>query len=82
MEEIFYIVRTDLKGATVKRQQEVARACGLAWSTLRRIVDGDENIRYSTIQKLRAYYLAPRTVTPPQAAQQAAHSFRRRQQMG
>ena len=53
--DILDIVRKDLKGATVKRQREVAAATGMAWSTLRRIVDGS-SCHYATAEKLRAYY--------------------------
>jgi hypothetical protein len=53
--DILEIVRTDLKGGTVKRQREVAAACGMAWSTLRRIVDGS-GCHHATAEKLRGYY--------------------------
>lgn len=59
--DILAIVRADLKGATLARQNEVARSCGMPWSTLRKIVDGrTKNPRYNNVEALRAYYLSPR----------------------
>ena len=55
--DILEQVRSDLKGASLARQNEVADAAGVPWSTLRKIVDGDtENPRYDTVERLRAYY--------------------------
>lgn len=76
------MVRADLKGASLAKQNAVADACGVPWSTLRKIVDGDTSEpKYGTVEKLRAYYLSPRDrgiATP----QQAAWNGRDRRQMG
>ena len=55
--DILELVRTDLKDATLARQNEVAKAAGVPWSTLRKIIDGDtQNPRYDTVERLRAHY--------------------------
>jgi predicted transcriptional regulator len=59
--DILEQVRSDLKGAPMVRQEEVAQATGIPWSTLRKIVDGDtENPRYDTVERLRKYYAQSR----------------------
>lgn len=82
--DILEIVRTDLKGAGLARQNQVAAACGVPWSTLRKIIDGDTaNPRYETVEKLRAYYMSPRERELPRPQQHAAWSGNeRRRQMG
>ena len=81
--DILETVRADLSGATLARQNEVAKACGVPWATLRKIVDGaTTNPRYGTVERLRAYYMSPaeRGVTVPDSApQQAAWSPRKAQ---
>jgi predicted transcriptional regulator len=63
------MVRADLKGASLAKQNAVADACGVPWSTLRKIVDGDtDEPKYSTVEKLRAYYFSPRQLSEPQQA--------------
>lgn len=55
--DILERVRADLKGASVKRQREVATAAGVPWSTLRKIVDRrTPNPLYDTVERLRVYY--------------------------
>jgi predicted transcriptional regulator len=55
--DILELVRSDLKAASLARQNEVAKAAGVPWSTLRKIVDGDtRNPRYDTVERLRGYY--------------------------
>lgn len=69
--DILEQVRTDLTGATLERQREVAAAAGVPWSTLRKIVDrATENPRYDTVERLRAYYQARAEPAPigPEAA--------------
>jgi predicted transcriptional regulator len=67
--DILEMVRADLKGASMARQNEVADACGIPWATLRKIIDGDTaDPRYSTVERLRAYYLSPRERAAPQQA--------------
>jgi hypothetical protein len=80
--DLLDIVRSDLKGASIARQQEVADACGIPWATLRKIIDGDTvDPRYSTVERLRTYYLSPRdrAAVP---AQQSGTPFNNRRQMG
>lgn len=57
--DILDLVRADLKGASLERQNEVAAGSGVPWSTLRKIVDRvHENPRYDTVERLRKYYIA------------------------
>ena len=70
VEALFYIVRADLKGKPVKRQREVAKECDLAWSTVRKIIDGSSNVNVATLQKLHRHYFPPHQVE--QRDQQAA----------
>lgn len=66
--DILSQVRADLKGASIARQEEVARAAGVPWATLRKIIDGaTENPRYATVERLRAYYTP---AAPPMREQQ------------
>lgn len=70
--DILDVVRADLKGATVKRQREVAAICGIAWSTLRRIVDGS-GCQHRTAEKLRGYYARQIQSSAPIEQQAAWH---------
>lgn len=79
--DILERVRSDLRGASLARQKEVAEAIGIPWATLRKIIDSNTtNPRYSTVEKLRAYYMsqAERSVPLP-VLQQSAQSPLRRQ---
>lgn len=67
------MVRSDLKGATMARQREVADGAGVPWSTLRKIIDGDtQSPQYDTIKALWAWYEA--NPPKPKAAAEAASS--------
>lgn len=70
VDAVLFIVRKDLKGAPVARQREVAHKAGVAWSVLRRAIDGDSNFNVATIRKLHAHYLggAQSETVPQQAA--------------
>ena len=55
--DIIDTIRSDLKGATMERQRQVADGAGVPWSTLRKIVDGDtDSPRYDTVKRLAEYY--------------------------
>ena len=56
VDALLFIVRADLKGKSVERQREVARESDLAWSTVRKLIDGDENVTVKTLRKLHRHY--------------------------
>jgi hypothetical protein len=81
--DILDTVRSDLKGATMARQRQVADESGVPWPTLRKIVDGDTaNPQWDTVKKLSTYYAnnPPATRPAPDDApkQQAASAGDRR----
>ena len=66
VDAVLFIVRKDLKGAPVARQREVADKADVAWSVLRRAIDGDENFHVETIRKLHRYYFENGEQAAPQ----------------